>query len=66
MLKSCIGKENDCKFAFFLCVRDSSTCEAVPKRSEGMSREDGEVPHFAHALSPRRANRTAAVFGFGC
>ena len=43
MLKGCICKENDCKFAFFLCVRDSSTCEAVPKRSEGMSREDGEV-----------------------
>ena len=26
-----------------LRLRDSSTCGAVPKRSEGMSREDGEV-----------------------
>ena len=28
---------------FLTNVRDSSTCGAVPKRSEGMSREDGEV-----------------------
>ena len=26
-----------------LRLRDSSTCGAVPERSEGMSREDGEV-----------------------
>ncbi|MDY2617103.1 MULTISPECIES: hypothetical protein [Treponema] len=26
-----------------LWLRDSSTCGAVPERSEGMSREDGEV-----------------------
>ena len=32
-----------CAHDLSLRLRDSSTCGAVPKRSEGMSREDGEV-----------------------
>ena len=32
-----------CAHDLSLRLRDSSTCGAVPERSEGMSREDGEV-----------------------
>ena len=32
-----------CAHGLSLWLRDSSTCGAVPERSEGMSREDGEV-----------------------
>ena len=35
--KVILTSETDCCF-FLICVRDCSTCTAVPKRSEGMSR----------------------------
>ena len=35
-----------CAHGLSLRLRDSSTCGAVPKRSEGMSREDGEAQRW--------------------